>query len=200
MSLLRYASFFLIIPAGGLCAHAQASPNPAPATTVRDGQADFDFDLGRWITHTRRLRHPLTGSTGSKDWFEMSGITTVKPVWDGAANLATLESDGPTGHLQLLALRMYNPQTHQWSLNFANSNVGVPSVPMVGEFKDGVGEFYDQEDYNGRSILVRFRMWSISPNSAQSEQAFSPDGGKTWETNWINRYTRIPDGPSWATR
>jgi hypothetical protein len=156
----------------------------------RDGQHDFDFDIGAWKTHTSRLVHPLTGST---TWTEMDGVTVVRKLWGGKANLAELESDGPTGHLELLALRLYNPQARQWSLNFATSNVGVLSVPMVGEFKDGRGEFYDQEPYNGRSILVRFRMWSISEDSAQSEQAFSDDGGKTWETNWVNKYTRMKD-------
>jgi hypothetical protein len=157
------------------------------ASTQRDGQHDFDFDIGNWKTHTSRLVHPLTGSN---DWIQLDGVLSVQKVWNGRANLAELESDGPTGHLEVLALRLYDPQSHQWSVNFATSDVGILSVPCVGEFKDGRGEFYDQEPINGRSILVRFRFWSISPNSARSEQAFSNDGGKTWETNFISEYTR----------
>jgi hypothetical protein len=139
----------------------------------RDGQHDFDFDIGTWRTRTSRLQHPLTGST---TWIEMEGTTVVRRIWNGRGNLAVLESDGPTGHLELLSLRLYDPEAHQWSLNFATSNVGTISVPMIGEFKDGRGEFFDQE-----------------PFTAQSEQAFSDDGGKTWETNWVNKYTRVND-------
>lgn len=92
-----------------------------------------------------------------------------------------------------MSLRLYNPQSHQWNMNFATSGVGTLSVPMVGEFRDGRGEFYDQEPFNGRTILVRFIFSSVSPDSGRSEQAFSEDGGKTWETNWINTYTRFVD-------
>lgn len=170
------------------------SQTPAQPNTERDGQHDFDFDLGSWQTHTSRLQHPLSDST---TWTEMDGTTVVKKVWNGRASLAVLESDGPKGHLELLSLRLYDPQTHEWSLNFATSNVGALNAPlgraMIGKFNNGRGEFYDQEQYNGKTIFVRFTMFSISPDSAQSEQAFSNDGGKTWETNWINKYTRVKD-------
>jgi hypothetical protein len=156
------------------------------------GQHDFDWDLGTWKIHMKRLLHPLTGST---TWTEMDGTTVNSKVWDGRANLAEVEADGPNGHLELLALRLFNPATHEWNVNFATSGVGVLNTPtgepIIGEFKNGRGEFYDQEPYNGRAILVRFRIWPISPDSAESEQAFSDDGGKTWEVNWINTYTLV---------
>jgi hypothetical protein len=85
--------------------------------------------------------------------------------------------------------------THEWKVNFATSGVGVlntpTGLPIVGELKSGRAEFCDQEPYNGRAILVRFRIGPTSPDSAESEQAFSSDGGKTWEVNWINKYTRL---------
>jgi hypothetical protein len=167
----------------------------APAASTGDGAHDFDFDFGTWKTHTSRLQHPLTGSS---TWTEMDGITVVHKVWNGRANLAELESDGPTGHLSLLSLRLYDPQAHQWNLNFATSAVGIRSVPMIGEFKNGRGEFYDQEPFNGRTILVRFTMQPLGRDSARSEQAFSNDGGKTWEVNWINRYSRVKDATAQA--
>lgn len=155
---------------------------------------DFDFALGTWKEHTTRLLHPLTGSS---TWIDMSGVSVVRNIWNGQGNLTELESDGPNGHLELLALRLYNPQTKQWNLTFATSKVGVLGMPpTIGDFKNGRGEFYDQETYNGRTILLRFTYVSLSPDAARSEQAFSADGGKTWETNWINNYTRIPDAPS----
>src|SRR5271170_8094285 len=84
-----------------------------PASTERDGQHDFDFNIGTWKTHVSRLLHPLTGST---TWVEYEGISVVRKVWDGRASLFELEADGPAGHLEGVGLRLYNPQSHQWSL------------------------------------------------------------------------------------
>jgi hypothetical protein len=102
-----------------------------------------------------------------------------------------IEVDGPAGHLEGLSLRLYNQEAHQWSLNFSNSGAGTLSQPTVGEFQGGRGEFFDQETLGARSILVRFVISDITPTSCHFEQAFSDDGGKTWEVNWINKYTRI---------
>ena len=160
--------------------------------TQRDGQHDFDFEIGTWKTHISRLLNPLTGSTA---WIEFDGTSVVRKIWNGRANLVELEADGPTGHLQVLSLRLYNPQSRQWSLHAANSSSGTLSVPTVGEFKNGRGEFFDQEPFNGRIILVR-NVWSdITPDSCRFEQAFSDDGGKTWEVNWIATDTRVKEKP-----
>jgi hypothetical protein len=158
---------------------------PARAETASH---EFDFDQGVWKTHTRRLSHPLSASS---DWVELDGKTVVKPLWGGRANIAEYKAEGASGSIQLLALRWYNSSTRQWSVDFATPNVGVLGIPGVGEFKNGRCDFYDQETIDGRSILVRFSIWGTSPDSAQSEQAFSDDGGKTWEVNWINKYTRL---------
>jgi hypothetical protein len=156
----------------------------------RDGQHDFDFEIGTWKTHVSRLLHPLTGST---TWIEYDGTTVVRKVWNGRANLVELQADSPVGHFEGLNLRLYNPQSHQWSLNFANSKGGSLSQPTIGEFKNGRGEFFDQETLDGRAILVRFVISDITPNSCRFEQAFSDDGGKTWETNWVATDTRVND-------
>ena len=160
------------------------------ASQKRDGQHDFDFEIGAWKTHLRRLLHPLTGST---TWVEYEGTTVVRKVWNGRANLVELEVDGPAGHLEGLSLRLYNPESHQWSLNFSNSSGGTLSQPMIGEFKNERGEFFDQEPLNGRAIFVRFVISDITPNSCRFEQAFSVDGGKTWEVNWIATDTRVKE-------
>lgn len=102
-------------------------------------------------------------------------------------------ADGPAGHFEGLNLRLYNPQSRQWSLNFANSSDGTLTQPAIGEFKNGCGEFYDQETLNGRAIYVRFLIAEITPDSCRFEQAFSVDGGKSWETNWIAIDTRATD-------
>jgi hypothetical protein len=156
-------------------------------TTQRDGQHDFDFEIGTWKTHLRRLQRPLTGST---TWVEYDGTTIVRKVWNGRANLVELKVEGPAGHFEGLSLRLYNPQARQWSLNFANINDGMMSQPTIGEFKDGRGEFYNQESYNGRAILVRFVITKITQDSYRFEQSFSDDGGKSWEVNWIAVDTR----------
>jgi hypothetical protein len=172
-------------------------PSAGPATPTgmvsqKDQSHAFDWDIGKWNIHMSRLSHPLTGST---TWNQMDGITMNSKVWDGRSNLAEVEAKGPAGELELLAWRLYNPSTQEWTTSFATSSVGVLNTPtgrpITGEFKNGRGVFYDQEPYNGKNILVRFSIWPTSDESAQSEQAFSDDGGKTWETNWVNKYSRI---------
>jgi hypothetical protein len=155
---------------------------------LRDGQHDFDFHIGTWKTHLKRLQHPLTGS---KNWVEYEGTTVVRKVWNGRANLVELVADGPAGHFEGLSLRLYDPEAHQWSLNFANIKSGTLTAPSIGEFKNGRGEFYNTDTLNGRSILVRFIISDITANSIHFEQSFSDDGGKTWELNWIATDTRL---------
>jgi hypothetical protein len=140
----------------------------------------------------RRLEHPLSGSTS---WVEYDGTSVVRKIWNGGANLLELEVGGPAGHIEGLWLRLYNPESRQWSLHFANSSSGSLGQPTVGEFRSGRGEFFDQETFNGRAILVRFVISDVSPNSCHFEQAFSDDGGKTWEVNWIADDTRLKDEP-----
>ena len=156
-------------------------------TTQRDGQHDFDFEIGTWKTHLRRLQRPLSKST---TWLEYEGTTVVSKVLDGRANLVELKVAGPAGRLEGLSLRLYNPQTRQWSLNYANMNDGQMTPPSVGEFKDGRGEFYNDDTYNGRPIVVRFVITKIAEDQYRFEQSFSDDGRKTWEVNWIAIDTR----------
>jgi hypothetical protein len=187
---LRLCGLALLLqPLQGFAGQAPAPSGPASASR-RDGQHDFDFEIGTWKTHLKRLVHPLTGST---TWVELDGTSVIRKVWNGRANLVELDVEGAQGHVQGLSLRLYNSEAHQWSLNFANSAVGSLSQPTVGEFKDGRGEFYDQETLNGRTILVRNIFLDITPNAYRFEQAFSDDGGKTWETNWVATDTRIQE-------
>ena len=161
--------------------------NALSAGAVRDGQHDFDFNIGVWKTRIRRLQHPLTGS---KEWIDVSGTVTVSKVWQGRANLEEIEADGPSGHLEGLTLRLYNPESRQWYLYWANSKGGTLGAPNVGEFENGRGEFYSQDQFNGRTILVRQIYSDITQNSYHFEQSFSNDGGKTWEPNWVASLTR----------
>jgi hypothetical protein len=162
-----------------------------PVAVQSDGQHDFDFDIGAWATHLKRLEHPLSGST---TWLEYSGTTVVTPLWNGRANLAELQADGPAGHLAVLSLRLYNPATRQWSLNVAGASSGTLSPPSRGRFSQRRGEFYSDETFNGGAIRVRFVISEITVNACHFEQAFSRDGGKSWEVNWIATDTRISPG------
>lgn len=165
---------------------AQKAAAQAP-NAQRDGQHDFDFEFGNWSTHIKRLLHPLTGSN---TWVDLEGTSILRKIWDGRANLGELEVGNPTTHLEGLSLRLYNPESHQWSIYWSNSRDGSLGTPMIGQFKDGRGEFYDQETLQGAAIYVRFIFSDITPTSFRLEQAFSADGGKTWEPNWIATFIR----------
>lgn len=171
---------------------AQTNSNPAqPATVEHDGQHDFDFEIGSFKIHLKRLVNPLSGSN---TWVEFDGTSVTRKVWDGRANLEEFEVDSPTSHIEGLTLRLYNPQTRQWSLYWANNKNGAMSLPPnVGEFKNGRGEFYAQDTYNGRIVLVRYIWSDITANTAHFEQSYSDDGGKTWEVNWITDQTRVKE-------
>lgn len=158
--------------------------------TRRDGQHDFDFEIGRWATRLSRLTAPLTGST---EWVEYEGTSVVRPIWGGRANLVELDVQGPTGRIEGLNLRLYNPAARQWSLTFASSAGGTLAQPAIGEFRDGRGEFFSQESLDGRAILARFVISEITLDSCRFEQAFSDDWGRTWEPNWIAIDTRLRD-------
>lgn len=157
----------------------------------RDGANDFDFEFGTWRTQLRLLVEPLSGS---EEWVEYEGTSVVRPVLDGRANLVELDVEGPAGRIQGLSLRLYDPEARQWSLNFSSMRTGRMSPPVIGAFRDGVGEFYGQERIGGRTVLVRFVISDITPTSARFEQAFSDDGGRSWEVNWIAVDTKIEDG------
>jgi hypothetical protein len=177
-----------LLLATGLAALSHALQAPA-----REGQHDFDFEIGAWKTQLKRLVHPLTGSS---TWVEYDGTSIVRKVWNGGANLVELDVEGPAGRIEGLSLRLYNHHARQWSLNFSNRKGGTLSPPVIGAFKDGRGEFYGQDTLDGRAILVRFVISDISPTFCRFEQAFSDDGGRTWEVNWIAEDTRMADEPT----
>lgn len=192
--ILPMAALALALSALGNRGDAQtAAAAPPPLKSLRDGGHDFDFLLGRWKYHLRRLENPLTGST---KWVEFDGTGECRPIWGGKAQLDTLDVKGPTGPIEGLTLRLYGPESHQWSLYWANAAKGTMDIPTVGSFTDGRGEFYDQESYRGRTILVRYVWTGTASKSPHFEQSFSEDGGKTWEVNWITDQVRIPPPPA----
>jgi hypothetical protein len=167
-----------------------AKPEAQKLEPERDGQHDFDFLVGSWKFHLKRLEGRLVGST---KWVEFDGTAVCRKVLDGRGEVEEVSVDSPEthAHIQGMALRLYNPKSHQWSIYWANAADGVlEQNPMVGQFSNGRGEFYNQQVYEGKAIFARFTWTDTTTSSPHFEQAFSADGGKTWETNWITTQTR----------
>ena len=170
------ALLLLSIPVGSsVAAEAQ--------TTSVSGERDFSWEMGSWTTNVRVRRNPLSGE--APKWAEYVGTSVVKPLLGGRANFVELSVAGPTGKIEGGSLRLYNPQSRQWSLNFASVNDGLLTAPVYGGFSGNRGLFYGQDMIDGRAILVRFIITKVSANEARFEQAYSTDGGVTWEDNWI---------------
>ncbi len=171
-------------PQAALSSVGPQSPAASPAPS---GQHDFDFHFGTWKAHNLLLAHPLSGST---TWIELNGTVSVQKICDGRANLEEIESSNATTHFQGLTLFLYNPASHQWSQTSANVDDGTLGRPLIGEFKNGRGEFFSRELFHGRAVLVRFVWSDITPDSHHVEQSFSDDGGRTWEPNFVATLTR----------
>ncbi|MFF3665667.1 hypothetical protein [Microtetraspora malaysiensis] len=147
---------------------------------------DFDFYIGTWNVANRRL---VKRGAGSSEWEEFPGRSVAHSVFGGAGNFD--EITFPTKDFDGATIRLYDAERDEWSIHWINSTRGLDPVPVVGRFVDGVGTFYADDTDDGRPIRVRF-IWSrITPDSCQWEQAFSYDGGQSWETNWIMASTRV---------
>lgn len=162
----------------------QTAPPEPLVRSQRDGQHDFDWEFGTWRTKVRVLRNPLSGM--QPNWAEYQGTSTVRPILGGRFNLVELSVAGPSGRIEGASLRLYEPQKHLWTLNYANVRDGLLTAPVKGSFDErGRGTFLADDTLNGRPIKVRFIITVGSARTAHFEQAFSADGGSTWELNWI---------------
>ena len=169
---------------------SQSSSATATAGQQRDGAHDFDFLIGDWKAHVRRLPDRLNGSN---TWIEYDGISNHKKLLDSNANFEEFDVTSTDKKLRIKGqtLRLYNPTSHQWNIYLIDLDNGtLDSPPVVGHFTGNRGELFHQEQLQGRTILVRYVWLNISPNSARMEQSYSPDGGKTWEVNWICELSR----------
>ena len=178
----------LFLPLAASAQGTQPAKEKQDVMTQVNHQNDFDWEIGDWKVHLRRLLHPLSGS---KSWAEFEGTAHVRKVWDGRANLLELALRGPAGQIEGLSLRLYDPQSERWSVYFATSENGTLGTPMVGQFQNGHGEFSSRELFHGKMIDIRFVFSNVTSKSFHGEQSFSPDEGKSWETNWIEDFTRM---------
>ena len=155
--------------------------------TENDGRYDFDFLIGTWKVHHRTLKKRLNGST---EWVEFEGDTVDRKILNGLGNMDENILHTKTGPVHAMTFRLFNPESKEWSIYWSTDQTGTLDVPVIGSFQDQRGEFYSQETFEGRHIYSRFIWSKITAGSCQWEQAFSEDGGKTWETNWIMEFER----------
>lgn len=153
-----------------------------------DHQHDFDFEFGTWKAHLHRLLKPLSGSN---TWTDYDGTSILYPVWNGRANIGELELANATASIEGMTYRLYDPQKRRWSIYFANSRFGRLGTPMIGRFTNGRGEFYGQDQFDGKPIVVRFIFDEMASRSFRLVQSFSADGGRTWEPNWIATFEKV---------
>lgn len=150
---------------------------------------DFNWEIGTWATTVQVLADPL--SPTAEEWLQFSGTTVVKPLLNRRANVVEFEVSGPSGRIEALSLRLFEPHAQRWSISFVNIRNGLLAAAVYGGFEDGVGTFGGDDELNGRPIKVRFRIDRQGPDQARFEQSYSDDGGRTWETNWIAVDRRI---------
>jgi hypothetical protein len=155
--------------------------------TERDGRDDFDFHIGRWDVHHRVLRGWQKGST---TWDEFEGTSVHRPILGGVGNIDEYTMESPLGRREGVAIRLFDPASRQWSIYWANGVLSDLGAPSIGGFTQGRGEFYSFDPFEGKHVIGRILWSEITATSCRWEQAFSADGGRTWETNWIMGYTR----------
>jgi hypothetical protein len=168
---------------------ATTSADPArPAEPARDGQSDFDFLIGTWKIKNRVLDGWLKGST---TWYEYDSVAIERPIWGGKGIVEEWDGTSPKRHVQGLAVRIYDQNAKHWSIWWADRSLGtLLTPPVVGTFKDGRGEFYCDEVFDGKPGRARILWTKLTKDTLRWEQAYSVDAGKTWETNWIMNFTR----------
>lgn len=168
---------------------SQGAVEPArpPIPALPAAQHGFDWQFGRWNIQMSRRVHPLSGSN---ERAEMTGTVDVEKIWNGRGNYALIDAAGSAMSAHILALRLYLPQTRQWTLSFTREGRGTLASPMYGTFRNGTGTFYDQDSVGGKVVIDRFRFFDATAKTARDDDAFSCDGGKTWENEWTNTHTR----------
>ncbi|QNQ12070.1 DUF1579 domain-containing protein [Sphingomonas alpina] len=156
------------------------------ATSAPSGAHDFDFQFGEWRVH-HRVKRPAT-----KDWMEFDGTSSVRPVMGGSANVEDNRFDKASGVTRGVALRAFDQETGLWAIWWVDGRAphGPIDPPVKGRFDKGVGTFYSDGAIDGKAMRVRYTWSRITPRSARWEQAYSFDGEKSWDTNWVMDFER----------
>jgi len=152
------------------------------------GAADFDFLIGKWTVEHRKLRHRLQGSD---DWLTFSGTMNATLILGGLGNFDENVLRQPDGTYQACTVRIFDPASSRWSIRWIDGRSPRLDPPVVGAFRDGIGTFFGDDVLDGRPVRVRFSWSDISSAGARWEQAFSADGGASWEVNWVMEFRKI---------
>jgi hypothetical protein len=162
----------------------------ACAASDFSGAHDFDFEFGDW-----NVFHRVKRADGK--WYEFDGTANTRPILGGLGNVEDNVFQRPEGKTSGVALRTYDPATAQWAIWWVDGRAphGTLDPPVKGRFENGVGTFYSDGEINGRPVRTRFTWSQITRTSARWEQAFSYDAGKTWDTNWVMEFRRVPEAP-----
>ena len=149
---------------------------------------DFDFIIGDWQVHHRRLNSRLTGCT---DWTEFPGSSSTRKILDGFGNVEDNVLNLPDGEVKAAAFRSFNEVSQEWAIWWLDRRAPHKlDVPVVGSFSGTVGTFFAKDSLDAKPITIRFT-WHANPGlNPVWEQAFSGDDGKTWETNWVMEFVR----------
>ncbi len=186
------AAALLAAVLGSLAPAHSSQDNPQPMKNANlKGLHDFDLRVGDWTAHHRRLKERLAGS---HEWQEFDGTCSFYPLLGGWANVDENVFKMPGGDYRGVSLRAYDPKTGQWAIWWLDGRnpFGELDPPVKGHFENGIGTFYADDKLRGKPIRVRFTWSKVTHDSAHWEQSFSPDGGKTWELNWITDFRRVP--------
>jgi hypothetical protein len=170
--------------------HQDSGSEMSQMDSAVPGLHDFDFLVGHWQVHHRKLKQRLANN---HDWIEFEGTLFSQPLMGSYSNIDDLMLNVPSAPYRGVALRSFDPKTQQWSIWWLDSRTPLGSLdpPMRGNFHNGVGTFYGDDTLNGKPVRARFIWSDITPTSCHwGEQAYSPDGGKTWETNWVQEIIR----------
>jgi hypothetical protein len=189
---LAFIAGTLVLMSSASRTHAQDTSSPAPGATTRAGSQDFDFLVGEWRVHHHRLK------PDSQEWVDFEGTCSNRRLMDGGANVEEHALKAPYGAYRAIALRAYDPKTGQWAIWWLDGRYpsGPLDPPVKGRFENSVGTFYGDYMQEGKPMRVRFLWSNITPTSARWEQSLSPDGGKTWATNWIMNFYRDATNPA----
>ena len=186
----------LLLAGQSAIASNAAAPSPALPTATHSGARDFDFLMGHWHVENRRLPKALSGSD---EWETFAATQHAQKLPADIGNYDDFVPQGWRPGFVGMSLRVFNPTTGLWSIYWLNNRdggidaaTGALTPPVVGKFQNGVGVFEANDDYKGQAIRVRYTWSHITANNARWEQAFSPDGGTTWEVNWVMQFTRKP--------
>ena len=166
---------------------AASGAESSSAASDGEGRHAFDFFFGKWNVAHERLTARLQGSS---EWERFTGFSEAQPLLGGLGNIDDNLINLPSGSYRAVTLRAFDPTAKQWSIWWLDARNPVLEPPVYGAFERGVGVFYGDAVLRGQPIKVRFNWSEITPTAARWDQAFSPDGGATWETNWIMRFSR----------